>query len=286
MLQDIVKTSSGVVMGKLNKGIEMLGDEDVERSTRLFHVSSIGYCLRQTFLKRKQREKPTDLHFLRKVHLGNEVHKLVQKYLGVTGSLFGNWYCPLCKEVIGPCFHKRRLHLCKATDLETFRKYSEITIVNNSIRASGHPDGFMQVRKNKVVMTEIKSISPYYKIGATPDNVDKFVPEHKHQANTYLGLLQEPKTLMLRNSKVDRDGKELLLDMLDTSEYLLMYWDKGGDVITTYPFKFSKKMYEEDKKRIEYFWWCVKNKKVPKASPSKKCKYCVFLNSCKFGLKK
>ena len=263
----------------LNKGAMLTNANEDKGRAKNFRMSDLGYCMRQNYYKYSvDGGKPREPDFFKKVNYGSLVHNLYQNYLAATGKLFGNWYCSLCGEIRGPSYLEGELSefVCSATERPTRLKYSELTVINNKLRVAGHPDGFANLLGNKLSLIEIKTITPYARIAESSSNAKS---EHLHQANGYLGLLQEDATVL----DFDRD---VLLKLLDTAAYLLIYVDKGSDKTVPYDFKYDPDMWAADKKRIAHFWECRKKKTPPAPEGGSYCKYCDFIKDCnveKFG---
>ena len=147
--------------------------------------------------------------------------------------------------------------------------------MNSKYKVSGHPDGFLQILKPKLTLLEIKTISGFRRIKDGPQNVDRFVPEHKRQVNFYLHIMQDKSTAI---PNVDKD---LLLAMLDSSRYLLVYLDKSTDETVPYEFAADTEQYEKDLARVALYHKCMKEGVEPPAERSSTaCKYCKYLNQC------
>ena len=162
--------------------------EEQHRDKQMFHISSTGYCMKSVYLDRIHG-KDQDLSFLRKVNYGTKIHELYQKYLAASGKLFGMYYCKSCGVIRGPHYGG----VCEDCEKAGPMEYSEIHLINSKLKVSGHPDGFLNIN-GKIVLTEIKTITGYSKIAGGPQVVDVKVPEHKHQTNFYLHVLQHPST--------------------------------------------------------------------------------------------
>lgn len=242
---------------------------DQHRSTQMFHVSSCGYCMRAVAWDR-EHGKLQELSFLRKVNLGTGIHELYQEWLAHSGKLFGMYYCKNCKGIFGPQYAA----VCESCGGKKLMQYSEISLINQELKISGHPDGFVNL-DGKIKLIEVKSITGYAKIGDGPQRVDAYAPEHKHQINLYLKLLQHPATMFIG---VDKD---VFLANLDFSEYVLMYHDKGSDKMVPYAFPYDDVMATTDLVRIKNYHECAAAKQIPAAEPQlRKCKYCNWVSKC------
>lgn len=266
-----VPTLDGGFKFLFEKGIAALNVRDQQkRDKKFFHISSIGYCLKAVYFD-AIHGKEQELGFLKKVNFGTSLHELYQKYLAMSGNLYGGWYCKRCKHKSAAGFSPEKCN-CKE---EPNQEYSEFHFMNSKYKVSGHPDGFLKIIKPKLTLIEIKTISPYYNIKEGPQQVDKYVPEHKRQCNFYLHVMQDASTF------IEGVDKDLLLALLDVERYLLVYHDKGKDDTITYPFSADRELYERDLARVALYHKCVKEGKEPPAEPEmKKCKYCAHINKC------
>lgn len=252
------------------KGINAVNAREQKRDAKFFHISSIGYCLKSTYLNAKNG-KETGISFLKKVNFGTKLHELYQEYLASSGHFYGNWYCKRCKTILPAGFAPGE---CGCGD-DARIEYSELQLLNSRYKVSGHPDGFLRLKKPKITLQEIKTISPYRKIAEGPQNVDKYVPEHKRQCNFYLHIAQDPSTCI---PNVDVD---LFLAMLDTKRYVLVYHDKGSDETVPYEFEADKALFEKDLARVAEYHKCVKEGREPAPEPSpQQCRYCDWINAC------
>ena len=239
------------------------------RDSNLFHVSSAGYCMRSVAWDR-EHGKLQELSFLRKVNLGTSIHELYQEFLAHSGKLFGMYYCKECKGTFGPQYAST----CEVCGGKKLMQYSEVHLINHELKISGHPDGFMNLG-GKIKLIEIKTITGYAKIGDGPERVDAYAPEHKHQVNLYLKILQHPATMFLNADKA------VFLANLDFSEYLMMYHDKGSDKMIPYAFRYDNDMATKDLARIKSYHECVAAKQTPPAEPMmRKCKFCNYVSQC------
>lgn len=259
------------LMHLLDKGVTLMNEREQEkRDHTYFHISSIGYCLKSTYLTAKHG-KDQDMSFLRKVNFGSKLHELYQKYFACSGHIYGNWYCKRCNTITAAGFEPKE---CECKDRSKF-EYSEFHFMNAKYKVSGHPDGFLKLHKPKLTLLEIKTISQFYQIKKGSYQVEKHVPEHKRQCNFYLHIMQDKSTL------IKGADKDMFLAMLDTSKYCLLYHDKGTDEPVAYEFDADPKQYEEDLARVQLYHKCAKEGKEPPAEPSTKgCKYCSFVNQC------
>lgn len=254
-------------------------DEDKrqkEKRRKFFSGSNIGYCIRQLYYKKMKEEekKEGEPGFLKKVNFGSKLHELYQDYLQHSGHLFGNWYCKYCQKITGPSYSPTDRCDCERAPVGKLPKYSELSIIHPKLRVAGHPDGFVKIDK-KLVLIEIKTISPYRKIGDSIDNVKKYVPEHIRQANFYSGLLQDEATMF------EEGTKDLFLSLFNSDYYLLVYSDKGSDETIPYRFNFNPTLFEDDKERVRKYWKALKEQTPPDAEPGMGgCKYCRFIDDC------
>ena len=246
-----------------------------EKRRKFFSASGIGYCLRESYYKHiASGEEPDDPTFIKKVNLGSLTHELYQDYLQHSGRLFGNFYCRYCQKITGPSLPPKTPCECGRAPVGKLPKYSELSIIHPKLRVSGHPDGFIKIDK-RLHLIEIKTISPFYKIGDSINNVKKYVPQHIRQANFYSGICQEPDTIF------EEGTKDLFLSLFDPSYYILCYADKGKDSTVPYQFNYDPEMFAEDKGRVKKFWEAVKSKTPPDAEPMMGgCKYCKALDAC------
>lgn len=240
---------------------------------KLFRVSSIGYCMRKNYYAfKKKMVKPVD--FLRKCDVGSAVHEIYQDYLAHTGKFLGNYFCEKCQMLHGPGYYTTGV--CPNCGTGGSLKYTEFTLINRYRKIAGSPDGFVKVEiKNamKAILTEFKTITPFYKIEERT-NVDKYVPEHIHQANFYLGLIFDPSTFL------DVGDIDTFRDSVNPKNFFLIYHDKGTDKKIIHPYKFDKEMYLEDRDRVAKFWKHIEDNRLPEKEAGSKCRYCDFLTVC------
>lgn len=251
-------------------------EEEAEKQkskAKMFRVSSIGHCLRKVYYGMKHKvEHPPDL--MRKFNVGSAVHSMYQRYLMLTGRFLGNYYCAKCGMFSGPMYYTTGL--CANCQFGGYMRYEELTMINRKRRIAGSPDGFLKLRvgeNDKAFLVELKTITPYYKI-AEKSNVTKFVPEHLHQANFYLGLVFDQQTYL------DVGDIDILRQNLNPNKFFMIYHDKGDDKKHVHKFDFDKDMYSSDKARVRSFWNSWGKGHIPDKDVSSKCKYCDFLSEC------
>lgn len=254
---------------------EIIAEGEKKRSkNKMFRISSIGYCLRKIYYDMKS-PVDKDVDFLRKCNVGTEVHGLYQSYLALTGQFLGNYVCTKCSMHVGPMYYNTGV--CPNCNFGGTQVYDELVLINRKRKIAGSPDGFLKLRSKegeKAILTEFKTITPYYKIEERA-NIMKFVPEHIHQANFYLGIIFDQQTYL------DLGDIDILRQNLDRNRFLMIYHDKGNDKKHVHPFKFDPTMYSEDKARVRKFWNLWKQGMIPdKEADSRKCKWCAHISEC------
>jgi hypothetical protein len=100
------------------------------------------------------QERPNESHdFLLEIYsrVGTLTHSIVQRWLGMSGVLYGDWKCFKCGKVKRGKLGPRK---CKRCDQEMV--YEELTLEHPHLKLSGHPDGILFV-DGKYIGFELKT---------------------------------------------------------------------------------------------------------------------------------
>lgn len=157
-----------------------------------FRPSSSPVCSRFIFFLKAYEGNPiitaedafvSDCYF----EFGKAAHLVVQKWLGKTGLLYGDWICQKCKSITSNCLRPVSCLKCACSEFT----YKELDFAAGTPFSSAHPDGFLLVEELSTKearcfsVLEIKTISQEGFAGLTAQK-----PEHRIQAGIYalLGL--------------------------------------------------------------------------------------------------
>jgi len=169
-----------------------------------FRGSGLPFCPRAFFLDRIL-EPPTRFGYLNEVVLqrGHAIHAVVQRWLGRSGLLFGNWECPRCAQTLGRPFILRDSYgppgRCPIHREEL--QYQEYEIEFEGMKC--HPDGLVpnECREHAFTLLEVKT-QAHSGSKAWPGWRDLKEPMHHHveQANAYACIV--PRVLGFKITKV------------------------------------------------------------------------------------
>jgi hypothetical protein len=158
-----------------------------------FRGSGLPWCPRAFYLDRIL-EPPSRFGYLNEVVLqrGQAIHEVVQKWLGKTGHLFGNWECPVCKVTLGRPYVDRNSYgpvgRCPIHKVDL--AYQEYALEFEGM--TGHPDGLVpnDGREHTFTLLEIKT-QGHFSTKSWPGWCDLHEPMEHHfeQANAYACII-------------------------------------------------------------------------------------------------
>lgn len=149
------RRSKGVLLPEIRSHVveKAVQHNDADRSKTMLHVSELtksDWCHRQAYYKLSHLE-PTDIkagiNYRTEIIFGaghNEHYKW-QNWLVEMGIMWGEWYCPVCKEK----------WLGEKPEHEHPVSYSEVPLVDHEYQIIGHADGAVPYLK---ALVEIKTI--------------------------------------------------------------------------------------------------------------------------------
>lgn len=128
------------------------GKRVVLRSSAL-PICGRNYSFGMVLPPQDQPSEPYD--FLLDVYsrTGTITHMIVQRWLGMSGVLYGDWFCPSCGKKRKGKLGTQRCKRCKAEMM-----YEELTLEHPHLKLSGHPDGILFI-DGKYVGFELKTKS-------------------------------------------------------------------------------------------------------------------------------
>lgn len=272
------------ILDSMNKGCIAWNKEREHPLTGSFHVSSLGKCLRKIYYSNRiEAEFPPNVlkKFWDGVDSGLQITTALQK----ADSLVGCLYCKKCNtSMIGRAKH---CYSCGA-----FLTYSELAIKDFSVGEkglSGKVDAFYQSaeRGRNIYVVEAKTATTYYK-PQERSSIDKFMPEHIHQGNAYLGMIRKHLRYRDNNKEspiafINSDLEEAIdvlpfIDSINLDYFILLYKDKNTSENYAHRITYNPDMFKDDLDRVKYFFSL---KGLPEKEVTKKnCRYCDFIDLC------
>lgn len=244
MLKDLLNAhkSTGRIIPLLDKGILKEGAEDTQKRRRdCFHPSDItqlDFCPRAWVLGALDPSLYMNRAITAKQYrvfgVGHAVHDMMQRHLGLTGKLFGEWVCHRwCMEErctwIG---FKPDGRMCPMNCPHKAKwGYSEVRVVDEKLNVGGHTDGIVVQKCGKDIF-EFKTMRhDLFTVVAQPLDI------HVLQALVYLEVLEREKFDLARRVELQAkqcgsaELRELSMQALDVvaqkfSGVVLVYMDK------------------------------------------------------------
>ena len=197
---------------------------DLSRRQDVLHPSEVtksDACIREAWWRIKRAREgilpPEDRPGLRLqtiFDVGHAAHARWQRYLGLTGVMYGYWKCPGCGNVVGPRTYPGD-GSCDQCERPGEQVYEEIAMDWGLF--SGHTDGWM-IWPDKDQLLEVKTIGPgtirSLDLPLFLDNdgdaekafnaIRRPLKDHRRQATVYLRLLH----LMWEEGRLERKPPE------------------------------------------------------------------------------
>jgi hypothetical protein len=188
-----------------------------------FSASAFPYCARRQWIYEtfpKERLPKDNYNFRSDFYkeVGNTIHKIIQKYLGIAGLLYGNW---VCKNKYKDCNYYVDNHIgtpiCKFCNNPM--EYKELQLNRNIFGMGGYVDGIVP---SESAILEIKSKSN----NQINQMIDPVFIEWAYQASSYVTAVNRQYNMNLENVimlYISRDNpenfkifkKKALLNVLD-----------------------------------------------------------------------
>ena len=153
--------------------------------------------------------------------VGTTVHSHLQKWLGKSGRVYGNWICRSCG-------HKHENSMkWKCSKCKSHMEYEELEISYNVF--SGHIDGLVKQKNGRFIVFDYKTTSSrniYSK---------KYIPVHKHilQVSAYAAIL--------RKQGMDIESVSIVYVARDNPTLVAEYNTKFTDEMYEYTLEFLRK---------------------------------------------
>lgn len=200
---------------------------DLQRRTPSLRVSGFPFCGLQTLINRQDTEQHThDMGMPYYTSVGTAAHLVFQRYFGNKGSIFGNWKCYSCKNVL----RLSTIKLCPICGNEM--EYEELEVAYGK-HLTGHVDGIFQASDGSYWILDYKTTSS--KALRTHKKEGDLLPYGKnvHQIMAYCALIEhqygmkisgwfllyivrdDPKQSACFGDSISRDVKENILDICD-----------------------------------------------------------------------
>ena len=173
-------------------------------------ASGLGYlCAREEVISHKHSIERTDviepkLDFI--FSIGHKLHDIVQEVLA--DILLGNWKCISCSKVFGDNELIKKPKICDYGDCKSTEfEYYEVTLLDEENGIGGHPDGVIEIDREKVLL-EFKTCNEQVYTSLSFKGPSK---SYIMQVNIYMSRLALTTAFIVYINKNNSDMKEFVI---------------------------------------------------------------------------
>lgn len=190
-------------------------------------ASCLPFCARyhSLALGLKKKDLPSEVTtFLDDAILstGHTFHAVLQRWMGMAGTLVGNWKCHACGKTV---FQEGQPRCCdrKCANLGGPMEYVELNLKDKKTGLTAHPDGLFYTPKRVLEGLEFKTI-----VQANLEELTQPYDAHlKYQAATYARLVKSNLDLDVRHFTFVYIARNL------PSSYKILYSKREGEALKT-----------------------------------------------------